>query len=81
MARLTLAELIARSPKADQSKVAALTEEQIRQCAIEDGDDPDEDVTGYVRTDALSLEPSSSMGGRAVVANHAPAPAEPVEDR
>jgi putative transcriptional regulator len=43
-AKLTLAEIMARSPDVDLAKVDATTEEDIRRHMVEDGYDPDEAI-------------------------------------
>ena len=47
MARVSLDQLLANRPQADRTKLDATTEEDIRRHAVEDGQDPDVDLTGY----------------------------------
>ncbi|HEX8417805.1 MAG TPA: helix-turn-helix domain-containing protein [Methylobacterium sp.] len=47
MARVSLDGLRANRPQADQAKLDATTEEDIRRHTIEDGGDPDEEPAGY----------------------------------
>jgi putative transcriptional regulator len=43
---MSLADIQARPPKVDRAKVAAITEEDIRRQAREDGEDPDAPLDG-----------------------------------
>ena len=45
--RKSLDEIRAARPKADRAKVAAVTEEDIRRHAIEDGQEPDATLEGF----------------------------------
>ena len=47
MARMSLEQLRTHKPNIDQAKIDATTEEDIRRHMIEDGEDPDEEPTGY----------------------------------
>ncbi len=47
MARVRLEDLHKTAAKVDQAKIDATTEEDIRRHMIEDGEDPDEEPTGY----------------------------------
>jgi putative transcriptional regulator len=48
MTRMTLEQIKASKPTVDRAKLDATTEEDIRRHMIEDGQDPDEEPTGYV---------------------------------
>ena len=44
--RMTLKEIVARGSQRDLAKIAATTEADIRRHMVEDGQDPDEDLSG-----------------------------------
>lgn len=44
MARVTLEELKARRPRLDRARIAATTEEDIREHMVQDGEDPDAQI-------------------------------------
>lgn len=48
MAPKTLSEIRASRPQIDHAKIAATTEEDIRRHAVEDGQDPDQSLDGFV---------------------------------
>lgn len=57
MARMTLEEIKAATPRVDRAKIEATTEEDIRRHMIEDGENPDAPLGKFVEV-RLPVAPS-----------------------
>lgn len=50
MARMNLEDVLAAEPRVDRAKLASTTEDDIRAQMIEDGQDPAEELAGFIET-------------------------------